>query len=175
MSEAKKPNRAVVVLLVLLLVAALAAIGVLVWYILRDTDDDAALEPGEEIGYAMDSVVVLEPQEISVPAGAGEIALLYRNNAASEDGLNFDCYIGNSLDNAYDMFLAIYADPEFTDRIFLSKLVRPGEGFEHITLDKSLEPGDHEVYVAMTLVDRDENGRQVIVDQAIFTMDFSVG
>ena len=48
--------------------------------------------------------------------GAGRVskrtttAASYQNDATSSDGTNFDCFIGNSNSNIYDMFLTIYAD-----------------------------------------------------------------
>lgn len=72
------------------------------------------------------------------------------------------------------MFLTIYADAELTDQIFLSGLVPVGSGFEQITLDRALEPGDHSVNVVVTQVDTDEDGVQVIKNQVAHTMDFHV-
>ena len=64
---------------------------------------------------------------------------------------------------------------ELTDQIFLSGLVPPGSGFDHITLDHELEPGDHRVYVVLTQVDTDpETGKQTLIRQVSHTMDFHV-
>lgn len=102
------------------------------------------------------------------------VALRYQNDAFSKDGRNFDCYIANSSGNIYDMFLTICTDDLMTDQLFLSKLLRPGTGYDHITLDRALEPGNHTVYVAVTLVDTETNGSQVIKAQVVHTMDFHV-
>ena len=61
-----------------------------------------------------------------------------------------------------------------TDQVFLSGLVRPGSGFEEISLDHALDPGLTTVYVAVTLVDTEEDGTQVIKSQVVHTMDFNV-
>jgi hypothetical protein len=103
------------------------------------------------------------------------VALSYKDNAYSTDGVNFECYIMNSEYNKYDMFLTIYADAEMTDELFLSQLVPPGSGFENITLEHSLDVGDHMVYVAFTQVDRDEEtGEESVANQVFYTMDFHV-
>ena len=62
-----------------------------------------------------------------------------------------------------------------TDQLFLSQLVRPGSGFEKITLDRALDSGTNVVYVAVTLVDTEEDGTQSIKAQVVHTMDFHVG
>jgi hypothetical protein len=105
----------------------------------------------------------------------GNISLLYKDNAYSTDGSTFSCYIVNSANNAYDMYLTIFADSAMTDELFLSQLVPPGSGFEEITLEHPLEKGDHTVYVALTQVVTDEEtGEQTIHGQVVHTMDFHV-
>ena len=133
------------------------------------------------VGYAADATVMLDQDSLQAAMDAamakaadGNVALLYRNNAYSENGTDFTCYIVNSPANRYDMFLTIYADAELTDQIFLSGLVPVGSGFEQITLDRALEPGDHSVNVVVTQVDTDEDGVQVIKNQVAHTMDFHV-
>ena len=108
-------------------------------------------------------------------AAGNSVGLRYQNDAYSEDGTTFTCRIINSEVNLYDMFLTIFADAELTDQIFLSGLVPPGSGFESITLDHALDPGDHTVYVAVTQVTNDEEtGEQVIRRQVMHTMEFHV-
>jgi len=135
-----------------------------------------------KIGYATEATVLLDQNSLQAAmdeamanAKDGNIGLYYQNDATSSDGTNFDCFIGNSNSNIYDMFLTIYADAELTDQIFLSGLVPPGSGFESITLDHALDPGVHTVYVALTQVDTDEEtGEQVLKNQVMHTMDFHV-
>lgn len=103
----------------------------------------------------------------------GQVALEYKNDAYSSDGKTFSCYIVNARQNAYDMFLTLYADTEMTDQIYLSGLVPPGSGFEEITLDRELEKGDHLVYVAVTQVATEDN-IQVIKNQVAHTIEFHV-
>lgn len=145
------------------------------------TADVQANDSGFKVGYASEGVTVIEDPEAlqkaldEAYAKAQEpgIALKYRNDALSTNGVDFDCYIGNSPDNAYDMFIDIYADDAFTDEIFLSELLRPGQAFEKISLKHPLEPGTHRVYVAFTQV-KVEEGEQRIHKQVMVTMDFYV-
>lgn len=134
-----------------------------------------------QAGYASDAKVMLDQNALQMAmdeamekAKDGNVSLLYKNNAFSENGTDFSCYIVNSTANKYDMFLTIYADPEMTDQVFLSGLVPPGSGFEEITLDHALETGDHTVVVVVTQVAADENGEQVIKNQVAHTMEFHV-
>lgn len=155
-------------------IAALAIVAVLLLNGKEDTDAG--------IGYATEAKVMLDQDALQAAfdeavqnAADGNIGLRYQNDAYSDDGVDFECRIINSSSNLYDMFLTIYADMELTDQIFLSGLVPPGSGFENITLDHALDPGDHTVYVALTQVDTDEEtGEQVIKHQVMHTMDFHV-
>lgn len=98
------------------------------------------------------------------------IALEFKNDAYSGDGKTFACYLGNSALNEYDMYVAIYANAELTDMLYMSGLVPPGSGFEEITLDKELPEGDHRVYIAFTQMENPET----IHAQTVYTMDFHV-
>lgn len=144
---------------------------------------EVTIEDGDtpRVGYAADAKVMLDQNSLQAAmdeamanAKDGNVALLYQNNAYSENGTDFTCYIVNSVSNKYDMFLTIYADAALTDQIFLSGLVPPGSGFEEITLDRALDAGDHTVNVVVTQVDTDEDGAQVIKNQVAHTMEFHV-
>lgn len=180
-SETKRPLDkrliAVIVGLVLIIMA-------MAFYLLFRRDTTAIDENAiPRIGYSGEASVILDQNalqaamdEAMANAKNNSIALLYKNNAFSENGTDFDCYIVNSAANKYDMFLTIFADEAMTDQLFLSGLVPPGSGFEHITLDHALEPGTHTVVVAVTQVaDDEETGEQVVKNQVMHTMDFHVG
>jgi hypothetical protein len=139
-------------------------------------------DEGLGMGYATEAKVILDQNSLQAAmdqamenAKEGNISLLYRDNAYSADGRNFQCYIVNSTKNLYDMFITIYADAEMTDELYLSQLVPPGSGFENIRLEHSLPIGNHVVYVAVTQVTTDEEtGEQTIHKQVVHTMDFHV-
>lgn len=138
---------------------------------------------GERIGYASNAVATdpetlkEQVEEMYRKAAEPGVSLEYKNMAFSTDGRNFECYIGNSAKNAYDMFITIYADPEMTDVLFLSELLPPGSRFEEITLEKELEPGNHDVYLVHTQVkdnDEDASKLQVIEAQIATTLTLVV-
>jgi len=109
--------------------------------------------------------------EMYAKVDEGNIALEYKNDAFSTDGKKFDCYIGNSLANEYDMYIGIYADNSFEDELYLSGLFRPGEAFKEVELSRALDKGDHRVYVSFTQVEED---LETIHGQIMVTMDFHV-
>lgn len=168
-------NRTVIIVAVLVL---LAAVSVSAFALLGGGKED----DGPKIAYASEARVMLDQDELSAAmqeavenSKKGMISLKYKNNAYSTDGVNFECSITNSASNLYDMYLTIFADAELTDQIYLSGLVPPGSGFDHITLDRALETGDHTVYVALTQVETDEEtGKQTLIRQVMHTMDFHV-
>lgn len=175
--EAKKPldKRLIAVIVGLIIVIMVMA------FFMLFRQEPTTINDGDtpRVGYAAEAHVMLTQDELQAAMDAAmardnEVALLYKNNAYSKNGTDFECYIVNSAANKYDMFLTIYADAEMTNQVFLSGLVPPGSGFENITLDHALEPGDHEVVVAVTQVDTDENGKQEIKNQVMHTMDFHV-
>ncbi len=165
-------NKTVIIAVIVVL---LAAIAVLAFFLLRRDNKNV-------IGYATEARVMLDQESLQAAmdearrnAAGNSVGLRYQNDAYSEDGTTFTCRIINSEVNLYDMFLTIFADAELTDQIFLSGLVPPGSGFESITLDHALDPGDHTVYVAVTQVTNDEEtGEQVIRRQVMHTMEFHV-
>lgn len=122
-----------------------------------------AARAGEAIGYAS-NVVTTDPETLQDAVNAmyekaasdPGISLEYKDTAYSSDGRTFECYIGNSSKNAFDMFITIYEDSQMEKILFLSDLLRPGSRFEEITLEKTLESGTYDVYLVHTQVQDNE-------------------
>jgi len=135
------------------------------------------------VGYATEGVtpVTNDPDEFNKAvekafreaAEKKSMSLKYRYDATSTDGIHFDCLLANSQDNDDDMFIAIYTDETFEDELFLSELLRPGTAFEHITLNRQLDKGVHNVVAAFTLV-KTEDGQQTITQQQFIGLRFTV-
>lgn len=178
-TQSKFNQRRIIILLLLLLTLLGVVLAVVIF---RGNSENISDNATPLIGYATDAKVFLDQDSLQAAmdeamanAKDGNIGLYYQNDATSNDGINFDCFIGNSSANAYDMFLTIFADAEMTDQIFLSQLVPPGSGFEQVTLEHALDPGVHRVYVALTQVEtNEETGEQVLKGQVVHTMDFHV-
>lgn len=182
--ETKKTLDKRVVAVIVGLVLVIAVLCGVVCYVLFLRPDSAAVDDGgaTRIGYSSEASVMLDQDSLQAAvdealenAKNSKVALRYKNNAYSTDGKTFACHIVNDPANLYDMFLMIYTDSGMIDQVYTSGLVAPGSGFEEITLDKALDPGDHTVYVAVTQVaDDEETGEQVIRNQVVHTMEFYV-
>jgi hypothetical protein len=179
-TKSKLSNQKLIIILLVALIALLAIVLVVV--LGRGKAEDIPDGNTPLIGYSTEAKVMLDQDSLQAAfdealknAEDGFVGLKYQNDAYSTNGTDFECYIANSESNVYDMFLTIYADAELSDQIFLSGLVPPGSGFENITLDHALDPGDHTVFVALTQVDTDEEtGEQTIKNQAMHTIEFHV-
>lgn len=179
-------------ILIPVLVALVAAGSV--FFVMRDngksdvvtvTQGEGEVDRGNSliVGYATEGVtpVTNDPEEFSravdeafrKAAEKKPMSLKYRYDATSRDGVNFDCLLANSPDNDDDMFIAIYTDTTFQEELFLSELLRPGTAFEHITLNRQLEKGSHDVVAAFTLV-KTEDGQQSITQQQFIGLRFTV-
>lgn len=178
-NQSQSNQRKIIILLAALLVLLIAVLAVV---LLRGgNSEDIPDGSAPLIGYETEATVMLDQDALQAAidealanAQDSMVSLEYKNNAYSSDGKTFSCYIVNAASNLYDMFLTIYADVDMTDQIFLSGLIPPGSGFEEITLDHELAEGDHTVCVAVTQVDTEEDGTQVIKNQVVHTMEFHV-
>lgn len=178
-SETKNSSSTKIIIAVAAVIIILALCITAVLIFRKGGNDDGANTP--VIGYAAEATVMLDENSLQAAvdeavenAKNGMVALSYQNDAFSTDGRTFACYIANDPANLYDMFLTIYADGALTDQIFLSGLIPPGSGFEEITLDHALDEGDHTVYVAVTQVETEEDGTQVMRNQVMHTIEFHV-
>ncbi len=147
------------------------AAGGTVYYMTHRDDDTPKIGYAEGVTALDEDSLQKAVDEMYAKVDEGNIALEYRNDAFSEDGKNFECYIGNSLANEYDMYIGIYSDNTFKDELYLSGLFRPGEAFKNVELNHALEKGDHRVYVSFTQVEKD---LETIHGQIMVTMDFHV-
>lgn len=142
-----------------------------------ETPPDVTVEDNgtPKIGYAQGVTVVDDESSLQDAVNKmfedaqNEMVASYKNQAVSEDGKTFSCYIANSEYNEYDMYIALYESMSTdAEPIFLSGLMRPGEAFREITLDKALDKGTHTVYLAMTQVEDDQatiHGQSVVTIQ----------
>ena len=142
-----------------------------------ETPPDVTVEDGStpKIGYAQGVTVVDDESALQDAVdkmfedAKNEMVASYKNQAVSEDGKTFSCYIANSEYNEYDMYISLYTDQRMEgDPIYLSGLMRPGEAFKEITLDKTLGKGSHTVYLVFTQVEDDHatmHGQSVVTIQ----------
>lgn len=180
MEANSKPAKKWLVPALLAVVVLLLAVILVVVLRLNGAADETTVTEGAvpKIGYA-EGVTVVDDEdslqravdEMYAEAKQEGIPLSFKNDASSTDGENFTCYIANPASSHYDMYIQIFADQELTDQLFLSGLIRPGNAFETIKLDRALDAGTHRVIVALTQVEED---LATIHAQAMVTMDFTV-
>lgn len=172
-STPQKNNRLVVILLAVIVVLLAAVLGM---FVLKGEDKS---EETPKLTYAAEGITATKDvnalqaavNEAYAKTNQKSLTVSYQRTATSSDGQNFKCYIGNAKVNLLDLYIGLYADPEYTDQLYLSGLIRPGEAFESITLDRKLPPGNHDVYVAYTQVEED---LETIHGQAFVQMEFVV-
>ena len=177
MEKQKQLDKRLIAVIIGLVLVIVALAGFLVYRTVTIDDNDTPL-----IGYATDATVLLDQDALQAAvdeaqknAKNNQVSLMYQNEAHSTDGKTFSCFIANDAANLYDMYLTIYADSGMTDQLYLSGLIPPGSGFEKITLDHALDPGQHTVCVVVTQVDTDkETGEQVVKNQVVHTIEFYV-
>lgn len=163
-----------------LLVIVILLLAIILVFVLKPGEQaEKPTESGTpKIGYA-EGVTAVDDQDalqqavndMLAKAAEGTMDLEYKNDATSEDGEKFTCYIANAASNRYDMYIQIFADAELTDQLYLSGLVRPGQAFRELDLEHALDSGSHTVYVAYTQVEED---LETIHSQVLVTMNFIV-
>lgn len=173
---AKKPLLIVGGALIVVLVAVLSVVATVI--IIGRRDYTSIMN--QEIEYATEGIIILsdedaQSQAADTPSDAEwrSIWLNYSPRFYSSNGRDFTGTIGNDVDNGADMFVAIYTDSTYSDRLFTSKLLRPGTAFDGFRLDRRLDPGDYDLNVAFTLV-ATEDGAQKIVGQQVVVAEFHV-
>lgn len=155
MAEKSKSNK-LVVIVIILLVLILAAAGVVIVMLAKGGNDDTpsqgfTSETG--IGYEMNAEVITTGDvAVSQPEGIG---IRYNTLAQSSDGWNFTCEIGNSTANAKDIYIDIYWDDSYEEELYLSGLLRPGQGIKSFKTSRQIPSGYHDVVLVPTLVEDD--------------------
>ena len=133
-------------------------------------------EPAFTIGYEADVKVAENADDLqeifeAMAAQEGMVDLSYKHVAASTDGTNFVCSIGNPVSNRYDMYLNIYLNNEEQDQILLTGLLPPGTMIEEFKSEIKLDPGEYESFLVFTQIDDDH---ATIVGQAIVVLTLIV-
>ena len=170
----------VLVLIIIIVALAAAAVVLVVGRFSEKAPEPVQLGDNQTplIGYEEGVTVVDDPDALQKAvdkmyedAAKGGVPVEYKNGASSKDGTKFDCYIANPATSPRDIFITIFADPEYNDQLYLSGLIPPGKALREIELDKKLTAGNHTVYVAYTQV---EDDHATIFQQVVVTMDFVV-
>ena len=160
--EKKSSNKTIVILLIIVILLLLAAGIVAAAFIMKkDADLPDEGDNGGLIKYEAGVVNYEDAQrvydEMQERAKEGMVGVHYSNNARSEDGTHFTCFIENPTRNGLDMYLNIYKDEDMTEQILLTGLIPPGSGIEEFESEIPLEPGEYKSVLVMTLVEDDHS------------------
>lgn len=174
------PLTVVLIIIIVLLIAAAAVLALGRFGGEKEPDAENLGDASTPlIGYEEGVTVVDDPDalqkavdEAYAEAAKRGVSLEYQNGATSSDGINFECYIANPTVSERDIYFQIFADDQFTEQLYLSKLIPPGSAKRELKLDKKLDPGTHTVYVVYTQV---EDDHATAYQQATVTMEFIVG
>lgn len=154
--ETKEKNKKIIIA-VILITAVLILSAVLCWWFFFRT------APDNLIGYESSAVTVTDEDTLQdIVDGMikqtkdGHMALEYKNTAISSDGTNFSCYIANSAKNKYNMYVGIYLDSDLKDQIYLTKLIKPGDGIQNFQSSRKLTPGTYNAVLVFTQVKEDQ-------------------
>lgn len=169
----KSPKKKLVA--VVLVIILLLALGAVVFLFLRGQEEKP--EEGAGLSYEGNAHTVTDEKTLQelvdeMMAKDGQMALEYSPAASSSDGKNFSCNIVNSVKNQYDMYLGIYSDDGLTDELYLTQLIRPGDGIGSFTTSRELEKGSHSCILVFTQV---EDDHQTIHSQVkvVYTLSVS--
>ena len=108
--EKQKPldKRLIAVIIGLILII----VALSVFMLFRQNGNTDSEDGTPRVGYASEARVMLDQNSLQAAMDAamekakdGNVALRYKNNAYSKNGTDFECYIVNSANNVFDMFL----------------------------------------------------------------------
>lgn len=155
MAEKSKSNKSLIVIVIILLVLLLAAAGVVIVLLAKGEPGTPSTTFTSEygIGYELNAEVITSGDvAFSQPDG---VAVRFNTAARSSDGYNFTCEIANSRANTLDMYIDIYWDASYEDELYLSGLMRPGEGITTFKTNRQIPSGTYDVVLVPTLMEDD--------------------
>jgi uncharacterized protein YxeA len=172
MAEEKKDSKSKIIIIVLIVVVVVLIGGGVVAFIMLNNNNSnvadnnntttttSAVETRSPILKYDEAAVALdenglERQIQEMKNAAGDVSLEYKNDAVSNDGTHFDCYLANSDLNTEDMFIAIFKDASLEEQVYLSGLLRPGTSINKFESEIKFEPGLHSVVALFTSVGED--------------------
>ncbi len=163
MAEEKKSSKKTLIIVLIIVVVLLLAGGVSCIALKgrggdKPEESGASLTSEGTIPYEQNIGIVTSGQNLedAVKEDAdNKFPLHFSTTATSSDGENFTCVLGNSEGAKYDIYFDMYADPDFTEQVFISGLIPPGSQLESFKTSKKFPEGNTEVFLVVTLVDDD--------------------
>lgn len=158
MAESKKStNKAVIILLVVIILLLIGGGATAAVLLLGRDDSGETSQPGG-IKYETNVGMVKPNENLAEKLKEGtenRIPLHFSTAAASTDGTNFKCVLGNPDGAQYDIYFDIYADGACTDQIYISGLIAPGSQLESFAANRVFPKGTQDVVLVVTQVEPD--------------------
>ena len=166
MAEEKKPSNSGVLIIILIAALLLLAGAVPVYFIIRDS------LPIEESSTSGGNVIPSEAKSNSdLSVQDNQIPISFDPVARSTDGENFTCAIGNPAGARYDMYLDMRADSALEEQVYMSGLLKPGQGITRFKTSKTFPKGDTDIVLVFTTVADDH---KTLVAQTMMVLTLSV-
>lgn len=163
----KEENKKLIAIIIIVLGITILALGTILLIVLLNEKDEAPYDPIKnnmvdgKLKYD-EAAIVLDPDELEKEVNdlfqkteEGYITLSHKNIAVSNDGENFECYIMNSIENKYDLYINIYKDNTAQEQLLLTGLIAPGKGIDHFKSEIKLDPGNYKALLVLTQVEDD--------------------
>lgn len=170
MAENAKNNKKLIILISVIGVIVIGILtAILIIVIGKENAPAEATDPMDnvvngQIQYDDNVVLIDDGDDIQAAYDAakkkveeGMIGLQYNNVATSSDGVNFDCVLGNSDTNSYDIYYDLYTDMNMSQRVFITGLIPPGSGITSFKSQVKYEPGTYEAILVITQVEDDHS------------------
>lgn len=165
-TQTQKKNMWIIVAIIVLLLAVIAVMGAMLFRSMMQGEAPGAgnaasgSTPGA-LGYET-NVITSDPKTLQdavdrmyEKAAEGQMALEMQLEASSEDGKTFHCYLANSADNRYDMFMILSLDST-QQEIYRTGLIPVGGRIESFTLDQKLQSGTYTATLVYVQVEADK-------------------
>lgn len=180
--EKKSSSKIVVILLIALILLVIGGIITAVLLLRNRGSEDEPSAEGEEpavtIGYEGNGVVALSEDELQRildemqrTAEEGMVDLNFQNMAVSEDGVHFECKLGNPISNKYDEYFQILLNNDPDQQVLLTGLIQPGAELANFESEIPLEPGEYRSTLIITQI---EDDHATIVGQAMVVLHLVV-
>lgn len=168
--NAQKNNKTLIIVIIVAAALVIAGLVTVIVLLLGNNEEPAApvnsIESNLSNGQILYQTGVVAFNEEDLQAAydeavrrtkEGYITVDFNAYATSGDGINFDCHIGNAIENTYDCYFDIYLDSSLSERVLLTGLIPPGSGIDTFESEIDIDPGTYEAVLVLTQVEDDHS------------------
>jgi len=176
MAEEKKSSNNKIVIILIIVIVLLIAGGVTFFILNGKKPAESGTTSGKQIPLEVNAQVLTSDQNeawnsMLEEMKDNEIPIRYSPTAASADGENFLCEIGNPISAPHYMYVDLYSDSTLSEEIYLSGLLAPGQGITSFKTSKKFPQGETDTVLVITTVDDD---KETLISQTMVVLTLSV-